>query len=216
MLVEKEHVLIKKGPKENRFRPSIDALFRSGAYIYGKRAIGVVLSGVLDDGTSGLWSVKRLGGITIVQQPNDARFESMPRSALEYVEVDHTLTAPEIGKVLGTLVNETARSSKMDDSQSEDQKRMGAEVGIAAENDALNKGVLELGELTPFTCPECHGVAGARSGRKNVPFPVSHGSRVYRQRADRGCHGIYGRTALAGDPKSGGRRTFARSHGETS
>jgi two-component system chemotaxis response regulator CheB len=158
LLAEKDHVLVKKGPKENRFRPSIDALLRSGAYAYGKRAIGVVLSGALDDGTSGLWSIKRLGGITIVQQPDDARFESMPRSALEYVEVDHTLTAPEIGKLLGTLVDETPGSNKMDDSQPEDKKRMGTEVGIAADNDAFNKGVLDLGELTPFTCPECHGV----------------------------------------------------------
>jgi two-component system chemotaxis response regulator CheB len=158
LLAEEDHILVKKGPKENLFRPSIDALFRSGAYTYGNRAIGVVLSGVLDDGTSGLWSIKRLGGTTIVQEPNEARFESMPRSALEYVEVDYTLTAPEIGKLLGTLLNETAGNGKMDRSQSEDKKRMGTEVGIAAKDDAFNQGVLELGELTPFTCPECHGV----------------------------------------------------------
>ncbi|HEY3823445.1 MAG TPA: chemotaxis protein CheB [Bryobacteraceae bacterium] len=158
LLTEKDHVLVKKGPKENLFRPSIDALFRSGAYTYRNRAIGVVLSGVLDDGTSGLWSIKRLGGTAIVQEPNEARFETMPRSALEYVEVDYTLTAPEIGKLLGTLVNETVRSSGMNHSQSEDKKRMATEIGVASEDDAFNKGVLELGELTPFTCPECHGV----------------------------------------------------------
>jgi two-component system chemotaxis response regulator CheB len=158
LLVERDHVITKKGPKENRFRPSIDALFRSGAYIYGKQAIGIVLSGSLDDGTSGLWSIKRLGGVTMVQKPNAAQFDSMPRSALEYVDVDHILTAPEIGRFLGTLIHETAGREKMSDSQSEDKKRMGTEVSIAAENDAFNKGVLELGNLTPFTCPECHGV----------------------------------------------------------
>src|SRR3954465_10223325 len=73
LLVEKGYLAVKKGPKENRFRPSIDALFRSAAYQYGPRCIGVVLSGALDDGTSGLWSVKRLGGIAIIQEPNDAR-----------------------------------------------------------------------------------------------------------------------------------------------
>jgi two-component system chemotaxis response regulator CheB len=147
--------LVKKGPKENRFRPSIDALFRAGAYTYGPGAIGVILSGMLDDGTSGLWSVKRLGGVAIIQQPNDARFEWMPRSALEYVEVDYTLPASEIGKLLSTLAKETAAGTL--DTAEDTRKRLGIEGKIAAENDAFNRGVLDLGELTPFTCPECHG-----------------------------------------------------------
>src|SRR5919112_258674 len=74
LLIEKDKVMVKKGPKENRFRPSIDALFRSAAYSYGSRVIGVVLSGLLDDGTSGLWSVKRRGGICVIQHPSDAEF----------------------------------------------------------------------------------------------------------------------------------------------
>ncbi len=89
MLVERDRILIKKGPKENRFRPSIDALFRSAAYNYGSRVIGIVLTGLLDDGTSGMWSVKRLGGLGIVQQPQDAAYPSMPASVLEYVDVDY-------------------------------------------------------------------------------------------------------------------------------
>jgi len=80
LLIDGRHVAVKKGPKENRFRPSIDALFRSAAYTYGRGAIGVVLSGFLDDGTSGLWSIERLGGITVIQEPNEARFEDMPAS----------------------------------------------------------------------------------------------------------------------------------------
>src|SRR5688572_25460972 len=62
LLIERGRVAVAKGPKENRFRPSIDALFRSAAYSYGPKVIGIVLSGALDDGTSGLWSIKRLGG----------------------------------------------------------------------------------------------------------------------------------------------------------
>jgi two-component system chemotaxis response regulator CheB len=80
LLVELGRVLIKRGPKENRFRPSVDALFRSAAYAYGRRVIGIVLSGALDDGTSGLWTIKRLGGVAIVQQPEDACVPNMPRS----------------------------------------------------------------------------------------------------------------------------------------
>ena len=156
LLIEDDRVAVTKGPKENRFRPSIDALFRSAAYVYGPRAIGVVLSGALDDGTSGLWSIKRLGGITVVQQPNQARFESMPRSALEYVEVDHTAPSTEIGSLLSRLVGEQPGPGA--NMETDIKSRMAKEVQIADDAEAFQRGVMELGELTPFTCPECHGV----------------------------------------------------------
>lgn len=155
LLIDGRCVAVKKGPKENRFRPSIDALFRSAAYVCGPRAIGVVLSGALDDGTSGLWSIKRLGGITVVQRPNQARFESMPRSALEYVEIDHNLPSAEIGALLGRLANEQRVSEVA--VEPDTKTRMAKEIRIAAENGAFQKGIMELGALTPFTCPECHG-----------------------------------------------------------
>jgi two-component system chemotaxis response regulator CheB len=146
---------VKKGPKENRFRPSIDALFRSAAYVLGPRAIGVVLSGALDDGTSGLWSIKRLGGIAMVQRPNQARFESMPRNALDYVEIDYNLPSTEIGTLLGRLAVEPA--GREDAVECNTKEHMAKEAHIAAENGAFQKGIMELGIPTPFTCPECHG-----------------------------------------------------------
>jgi two-component system, chemotaxis family, protein-glutamate methylesterase/glutaminase len=156
LLIESTRMAVKKGPKENRFRPSIDALFRSAAYNYGARAIGVILSGALDDGTSGLWSIKRLGGIAVVQQPDDARFESMPKSALEYVEVDYSMPAAEIGPLLTRLVSERPAQDVAVDPDI--QTRMAKEIEIASEDAAFHKGIMELGTLTPFTCPECHGV----------------------------------------------------------
>jgi two-component system chemotaxis response regulator CheB len=157
LLVDGDRVAVKKGPKENRFRPSIDALFRSAAYVYRQGAIGVVLSGALDDGTSGLWSIKRLGGISIVQQPNDARFESMPRTALENVEIDYTEPAVEIGPLLARLVGmKEVRGDVVD--TTEISERMAKEIGFATEDEAFQHGVMKLGKLTPFTCPECHGV----------------------------------------------------------
>ena len=148
-------VQIKRGPKENRFRPSIDALFRSAAYRYGPKTIGVILSGALDDGTSGLWSIKQLGGIAIVQNPDQARFESMPRSAMDYVDIDHQLPSTEIGAFLARLITAPPDAVSSDDEDT--RARIGTETQIAAENNAFQKGIMELGTLTPFTCPECHG-----------------------------------------------------------
>ncbi|HTD92609.1 MAG TPA: chemotaxis protein CheB, partial [Chitinophagaceae bacterium] len=87
LLIDRGFVRVTNGPKENRFRPAVDPLFRSAAYVYGPRVIGIILSGALDDGTSGLWNVKRSGGTTIVQDPLDAEVASMPANAMREVRV---------------------------------------------------------------------------------------------------------------------------------
>jgi two-component system chemotaxis response regulator CheB len=156
LLVEADRMLVTRGPKENRNRPSIDALFRSAAYSYGPQAVGIVLSGALDDGTSGLWSIKRMGGITMVQDPAEAGFNSMPMSALSQVEIDHCLPASEMGAVLAELSRHPETKPIMD--MAEARKRMGKEVSIAIDGDAFKKGIMDMGPLTPFTCPECQGV----------------------------------------------------------
>lgn len=156
MLVEYDQILVKKGPKENRFRPSIDALFRSAAYTYGSRVIGVVLTGMLDDGTSGMWSVKRLNGLSIVQEPDDAAYASMPNSVLDYVDVDYCVPLADLPDLLVRL---TAESIPEPQPQSfAEQDRMETEINIAAQDNAFDMGILKMGELTPLTCPECNGV----------------------------------------------------------
>ena len=156
MLLEGNRVLVKKGPKENNFRPSIDALFRSAAYVYGPRVIGIVLSGLLNDGTSGLWSVKRLGGITIIQEPADADFPSMPLNVMEYVKVDYSNRASDMGLLLKKLTTE--RASKKPKISKEEMAFLKMEVIISKQDNAFAMGIMNEGELTPFTCPECHGV----------------------------------------------------------
>jgi two-component system chemotaxis response regulator CheB len=155
LLVEYDQVIVKKGPKENRFRPSIDALFRSAAYTYGPRVIGVVLTGMLDDGTSGMWSINRLGGLTIVQEPDDAMYSSMPDNVLNHVEVDYRIPVSEMAALLTRLSNETVTTKP--DLTPDEQERMETEVNIAAQDNAFELGILDLGELTPLTCPECNG-----------------------------------------------------------
>ncbi|HYH16535.1 MAG TPA: chemotaxis protein CheB [Flavisolibacter sp.] len=155
LILEQDKILVKRGPKENRFRPSIDALFRSAAYEYGPRVIGVVLSGLLDDGTSGLWNIKRFGGAAIVQDPHDAEFPSMPSNALEYVEVDHVVTLKDLGPLLNWLTKEEVPAKPK--VTKEEATRVQLETYIASQKNAFDMGVLKLGNLTPFTCPECNG-----------------------------------------------------------
>jgi two-component system chemotaxis response regulator CheB len=156
MLLEKGYIRVARGPKENRFRPAIDPLFRSASYVYGPRVIGVVLTGALDDGTAGLWTIKLRGGTAIVQEPSEALIRSMPLNALDNVEVDYKQPAAEIGELLGRLVREPAQALPRV-SAAEDEKTL-HEIHIAKERNALEEGALRFGELSPFTCPECHGV----------------------------------------------------------
>ncbi len=154
LLIEENQVRITRGPKENRFRPAVDPLFRSAAYVYGNRVIGVILSGALDDGVAGLWRIKHNGGLAIVQDPADAEVPSMPQNALQEVSVDHILPAGNIASLLVQLAAETVTENT---AIMKDEKTR-IEIDIAAEENALQKGALDLGLLSPYTCPECHGV----------------------------------------------------------
>ena len=164
LIIREGHILVKRGPKENNFRPSIDALMRSAAYWYGHRVVGVVLTGYLNDGTSGLWSVKQFGGKTIVQSPTDAAFPDMPRNAMEYVDVDYNLPLAEIGGLINTLVRQPVNTISPQPDEFV-KTRMKAEVDIAAQQNALSKGINQMGEKTDLTCPECGGaLTGIKEG----------------------------------------------------
>jgi two-component system chemotaxis response regulator CheB len=154
MLIKEGRILVTHGPKENRFRPAIDPLFRSAAYAYGNRVIGVILSGALDDGTAGLWAVKHYGGIAIVQDPKDAEVPSMPANAMREVKVDYCVGVSELPQLLVRLSKQplTENAGVMKDEQTK------KEIDIAAEETAMKNGVLKFDDLTPYTCPECHGV----------------------------------------------------------
>ena len=156
LLVEENRVRVTKGPKENRFRPAVDALFRSAAFAYNARVIGVVLSGALNDGTAGLWTIKYRGGTAVVQEPSDAEFPSMPESALREVDVDYSVPVSEMADLLIGLTSEKTLETR--EISMDENKKTEIEVRIALEDSAFEAGVMKLGEVSPFTCPDCHGV----------------------------------------------------------
>lgn len=156
LLLNADNIRVLRGPQENRFRPSIDALFRSAARVHGSRVIGVVLTGYLDDGTVGLQAIKQRGGITVVQDPAEAEYPSMPRSALRYVKVDHIVPIAKIGALLTKLVATPPANQKNFPTtpQIEVESKIAEQLMNTKE---FLESVNEIGSLTPYTCPDCHG-----------------------------------------------------------
>ena len=146
LVIEQDHMRLTRGPRENWARPAIDPLFRSAAHTYGAEAIGVVLTGGLNDGTAGLFEIKRCGGTTIVQEPDDAANPSMPLSALQHVEVDHRTTLSGLPKLLISLVGKQARAGWKDGAPGPHKTR-------SKEMTADYK----LDDPVAVTCPDCGG-----------------------------------------------------------
>jgi two-component system chemotaxis response regulator CheB len=154
LVIERPGLLrLSRGPKENRTRPAIDPLFRSAAVAYGSRAIGVVLTGWLDDGTAGLWAIKEQGGIA-VQHPDDAVAPDMPLNALKHVDVNYCVPLKEIPPLLSRLTQAPTEAK----GTKPVPEKMELEVKVAIEDEALEGGIMDWGEPSVFACPECHGV----------------------------------------------------------
>ena len=152
LLVHDGHLLLRRGPHENMSRPAIDPLFRSAACSRDGRVIGVVLSGVLNDGTAGLRAIKRCGGLAVVQDPADAVAPDMPRSALRHVSVDHVVPIAAMGALLGRLAG-TPVGRQPDPTPA----NICLEAAIAAQDLQDMGGQKQLGDLAPFSCPDCGG-----------------------------------------------------------
>src|SRR5262245_51755886 len=155
LVVEPGRIRVTRGPRENRFRPAIDPLFRSAAQVFGPAAIGVILTGNLDDGIAGLWAIKKLGGIAIVQDPDDALFSAMPNNALQSVAIDHRVPIADLGPLLTALV-ETEPAGPT--SYATAPRQITSEVDIAKGANAIDAGVEEMSTPSRYACPECHGV----------------------------------------------------------
>jgi two-component system, chemotaxis family, protein-glutamate methylesterase/glutaminase len=154
LLIERGRLRVIHGPRENRHRPAIDPLFRSAACAYGSRVLGVILTGSLDDGTAGMQAVKQRGGIAIVQDPREALYPSMPRSAIENVAVDYCLPLAEIGPLLAQLASEPADENGAPPVPEE----MEREIRVTEMDMTMMTSDDHPGAPSAFSCPECGGV----------------------------------------------------------
>jgi two-component system chemotaxis response regulator CheB len=144
LIIADGHVRLDRGPKENGVRPAVDPMLRTLAAAYGARAIAVILSGALGDGSAGAVAVRSAGGAVIVQDPDDATVASMPESALRAVgQADATLRASAIGPAIAQML---APAAMREDT-----------VMALVEEPYGDSPVRPDGPPSPFTCPECHG-----------------------------------------------------------
>lgn len=155
LLVKRGYIRLVQGPKENSVRPAVDPLFRTAAKAYSSRVVGVVLSGTLDDGTAGLIDVKRQGGVAVVQNPDDALFSGMPKSAIENVDVDHILPVSAIAPILVHLAHKPVTEEGANTMPSDSE--MEIEPDIVELDGAGIRSRGALGTTSAFTCPDCGG-----------------------------------------------------------
>ena len=151
MLVRDGRIHLSPGPRENGMRPAIDPLFRSAARAYGERTIGVILSGTLDDGASGLRFIRQNGGVAVVQDPADASFGDMPRNAILAANPDVIVPLAEMGSTLFNLLDQTLeaiRARRPSDESPQETDLVEIELEPSSPE----------GEPTLITCPDCGGV----------------------------------------------------------
>jgi two-component system chemotaxis response regulator CheB len=151
LMVAGDKIRVTNGPHENRYRPSIDVLFRSCAVHYGHRVIGIILTGLLEDGTSGMSAIKRSGGICIVQDPSEAQYGDMPQSVLNQIEVDYKAGLSEI-----PLKVEEVRKRPLPPVVAVPQElKIEAEITENVMSD-INQ-LKRIADHSDFICPSCGG-----------------------------------------------------------
>lgn len=159
LLLSEDRLRLSHGPTENGHRPGVDALFRSAARAAGPRVIGIVLSGVLDDGAAGLVSIVRRGGLAMVQEPSDALYSGMPHSALRHVTADHVVSAAEMGSILKYLVNEQVDvgAAPLPSPLDVVESNIAAEFIKDTADQETGYEVGGMARFSGFSCPDCQG-----------------------------------------------------------
>lgn len=170
LMIDRSYMYITRGPHENHTRPAVDPLFRSAAVVHGPHVVGVVLSGTLDDGTSGLTAVKRCGGVGVVQDPKDALYPDMPQNALDGNEdVDYCIGLGKLAALLTQLSHEPPGPPVTP------PDILLTEVEISRTGQGGTPRLNEIGDLVPLTCAECGGPLWEIKGEKIVRFRCREG-----------------------------------------
>jgi two-component system chemotaxis response regulator CheB len=172
MLLKDKQILVTHGPHENRSRPAIDPLFRSAAAYHNARVIGIILSGMLDDGTAGLLAIRRSGGIAVIQEPNEAEFSAMPLSALHRVGADHCVTVKAMGPLLLELINLPVNAKITAPAEVVREAQISERI-----HSDINE-MEELGERVPYSCPDCGGALWEVKNDPNLRFRC-HAGHAY-------------------------------------
>ena len=142
---------LSNGPRMNRTRPAVDAMFASAARWFGDRVVAVVLSGMLDDGAVGAALVEQAGGLVVVQDPREAEQPSMPQAALAAARTAISAPAAELGRVVSGMLDEGGLVS-----WPRTAPHQAAEVSMEERSDLQFLSPGETG-LTRLACPECGG-----------------------------------------------------------
>jgi two-component system chemotaxis response regulator CheB len=153
MLVRRGRIHLNRGPRENGFRPAVDPLFRTAARVYRTGVMGIVLSGALDDGTYGMQVIAEEGGVTVVQDPEEASIPSMPLSVMKAVAVDHVLTAEQIGQL---LASESAAPAGVEGDEAMARSKE-PEPQNVDEDTEVREMLVAFGPPSGLTCPDCGG-----------------------------------------------------------
>lgn len=173
LIVREDCVRLSAGARENFWRPSIDVLFRTAAVAHRSRAVGVVLSGTLDDGAAGLAAVRACGGEALVQDPSEAAFADMPDMALREVEGARALTLEDLSRELRRLAVTEAPPAPSVPPELELEARI---VGDGS-NFVAALGMPD--QITLYTCPECGGPLAEQHDRPmRFRCVVGHGFTV--------------------------------------
>lgn len=151
LIINETQMILNEAPAQNHWRPSIDVLFRSAANAYNSRVIGIIFSGLLDDGTAGMDAIKRCGGICIVQEPEEAAFSDMPTNVLKKVDVDYRVPISDISYILQDLLSKSPRA----EAAIPEDVRIEAEITERMTNNMNN--LDRIGNQVPYTCPDCGG-----------------------------------------------------------
>lgn len=169
MMLKGNTILVGKGPMENRYRPSIDALFRSAAAEHSSYVIGIILSGFLEDGAWGMMAIRRSGGTCIIQHPEEAKYPDMPLSVARHLKPDFSISVKDMGRAILSVLSKTRKKSQVPGNVIA-EARLAEKVSIGMDN------LKELGTHSLYSCPDCGGGLWEikANGEKNYRCHVGH------------------------------------------